>query len=375
MARRVRLEAVSKQFRTLGRTFVAVDDLSLDIPPGSFTTLVGPSGCGKTTTLRMIAGLETPTSGRIYFDDEDVTDRPPQRRDLAMVFQSIALYPHMTVRENIAYGLKVKGVPRAERHDRVDEAAAVLQIEDHLEKQPAELSGGQQQRVALGGAFVQDPEVLLLDEPMSDLDAKLKADLRVEIQRLHQELDATVVYVTHDQTEAMTMSDRVVLLRDGRLEQSATPTTLFDEPVSAYAASFIGTPSTNLLDCVVEAGPGGFEVVGHGFRVPFEGDWLAPHEDRPITLGVRPQYLDPAGGEVRLDVSVEVTEPLGTEAVIHGHSPAGTRVDVVASPAALEGVGPGDTLGVWFDPEDCFLFDAEGRTIAFGRRPVSEASP
>jgi multiple sugar transport system ATP-binding protein len=363
MATRIRLTDLRKEFSTLGQTHVAVDDLTLDIPPGSFTTLVGPSGCGKTTTLRMLAGLETPTSGTIHFDDRDVTDLPPQQRNVAMVFQSIALYPHMTVRANIGYGLKIRGIPKAERNARIDEAAEVLQITEQLEKMPAELSGGQQQRVALGSAFVQDPDVLLLDEPMSDLDAKLKAELRVEIQRLHQELDTTVVYVTHDQTEAMTMSDRVVLLRDGELAQFDPPTTLFDYPASEYVARFIGTPSTNVLDCTVEERGDTPTIVGHGFAVPAPGGALAGSVGQEVRLGIRPQYLRLDGGEHRFDLTVEVIEPLGTESVVHGRTDDGTPVDLVTVDVdrarrrgASAGLQPGDRVSVGFERGDVFVF-------------------
>ncbi|WP_188424575.1 ABC transporter ATP-binding protein [Haloferax sulfurifontis] len=372
MATSIHLDTVRKEFRTLGNTHVAVDDLSLDIPEGSFTTFVGPSGCGKTTTLRMLAGLETPTSGAVSFGDEDVTDLPPQERNVSMVFQSIALYPHMSVRENIGYGLKIHGVPKAERDERIDEAAAVLQIEAQLEKMPAELSGGQQQRVALGGAFVQDPDVLLLDEPMSDLDAKLKSDLRVEIQRLHQELDTTVVYVTHDQTEAMTMSDQVVLLRDGELAQVDPPKRLFDYPNSEYVAQFIGMPSTNVVDCAVEAGDGGTALVGPGFELSLPAGVDVPAAGR-VRLGIRPQYLDVGSeGACRLSVDVEVVETLGTESVVHGRLEDGTPFDVVSD--AVDDAVAGDRLDVSFDLADAFVFGEDGATVLFGSERAGDRS-
>jgi len=371
MAEPIHLEDVRKEYRTAGVTHVAVDDLTLSLPAGSFTTIVGPSGCGKTTTLRMIAGLETPTSGRISFGETDVTDLPPQRRNCAMVFQSIALYPHMTVRGNIGYGLKIRGVPKAERDAKIEAAAETLQITEQLEKMPSELSGGQQQRVALGGAFVQDPDVLLLDEPMSDLDAKLKAELRVEVQRLHQEMDATVVYVTHDQTEAMTMSDHVVLLNDGRLEQFAPPGELFDYPRSEYVARFIGTPSTNVLDCTVEETADGPAVVGDGFSMPV--DSLADAVGETVRLGVRPQYLSPDAGDHRLDLTVEVVEQLGTEYVVHATLGDGTRIDVVSD--AVAHLRPGDQFVAGFDREHAFVFDANGDTVLFGDAPATEHAP
>ena len=373
MARPIHLDSVRKTYRTAGTTHVAVDGLSLSIPEGSFTTLVGPSGCGKTTTLRMIAGLETPTDGRISFGEEDVTDQLPQERNCAMVFQSIALYPHMSVRENIGYGLKVQGVPKADRDARIDEAAETLQITEQLEKMPAELSGGQQQRVALGSAFVQDPDVLLLDEPMSDLDAKLKSELRVEVQRLHQELDATVVYVTHDQTEAMTMSDYVILLNEGTLAQFAPPGELFDSPVSKYVAGFIGTPSTNMLSATVERTGETYTLVGHGFEIPVPADRFRDRAGESIVLGIRPPYLSIDGGRHTLAVTAEVVEQLGTEFVVHGHGPDGTPVDVVSS--AFGDVAPGDELTVGFDAEDLFVFGEDGRTICHGDALAAEALP
>jgi len=364
MARSIRLDDVRKEYHTAGTTHVAVDDLSLTIPEGSFTTIVGPSGCGKTTTLRMIAGLETPSSGTIHFGGRDVTDVRPQDRNAAMVFQSIALYPHMTVRENIAYGLKVAGVPKTERDEAVDEAAETLQITEQLEKMPAELSGGQQQRVALGSAFVQDPDVLLLDEPMSDLDAKLKAELRVEVQRLHKEMDATIVYVTHDQTEAMTMSDQVLLLEQGRLAQFAPPGDLFDRPVSEYVARFIGTPSTNMLSATVEASEDGPAIVGRGYRIPAPAEQFEHRVGEQVKLGIRPQYLSPRTGDHHIEVTVGVVEQLGTEFVVHGETGDGTAVDVVS-----EHVGDaqsGETLSVGFDVADAFVFAPDGQTICHG---------
>ena len=371
MARPIHFDTVRKEYRTAGTTHVAVDGLSLSIPEGSFTTLVGPSGCGKTTTLRMIAGLETPTDGQIAFGEEDVTDQSPQDRNCAMVFQSIALYPHMSVRDNIGYGLKVQGVSKADRDDRIDEAAETLQITEQLEKMPAELSGGQQQRVALGSAFVQDPDVLLLDEPMSDLDAKLKSELRVEVQRLHQELDATVVYVTHDQTEAMTMSDQVILLNEGRLAQFAPPGELFDAPVSKYVAEFIGTPSTNMLSATVERTEEGLALVGDGFEVTAPADPFRDRVGESVVLGIRPQYLSTDGGRYGLVVTAEVVEQLGTEFVVHGHGPDGTPIDAVSS--AFGDVDPGDRLAVGFDAEDLFVFGDDGHTICHGDARAADA--
>jgi multiple sugar transport system ATP-binding protein len=369
MATTIHLNDVRKVFTVGSVEHLAVDGITLDIPAGSFTTIVGPSGCGKTTTLRMLAGLETPTDGTIHFGDKDVTDLTPQERNVAMVFQSIALYPHMSVRENIGYALKIDGIPKADRDEKIEEAAETLQITDQLDKMPAELSGGQQQRVALGSAFVQDPDVLLLDEPMSDLDAKLKAELRVEVQRLHQELDTTVVYVTHDQTEAMTMSDHVVLLNEGRLEQFDPPRELFDHPSSEYTARFIGTPSTNVFEATVEDSDQGPVAVGQGARIRLPGSSLRDRLGQTVKLGIRPQYVTPGSGENELELTVEVVEPLGTESVVHARTEDGSAFDVVTDD--IEGFEPGETVRVSFDTRDLYVFDEQGGTIAFG----SELAP
>lgn len=373
MARPIQLDNISKEYHTTGTTHVAVNDLSLEIPEGSFTTIVGPSGCGKTTTLRMIAGLETPTSGTIRFGDRNVTEMRPQDRNAAMVFQNIALYPHMTVRENIAYGLKVAGVSKKERNAAVDEAAETLQIKEQLEKMPSELSGGQQQRVALGSAFVQDPDVLLLDEPMSDLDAKLKAELRVEVQRLHKEMDVTMVYVTHDQTEAMTMSDHVLLLEQGRLAQFAPPGDLFDRPVSQYVAQFIGTPSTNMLSATVEDSADGPRLVGEQFEIPAPPDQFNDRIGDPVTVGIRPQYLSPDKDNHQVRVIVDVVEQLGTEFVIHGTSVNNTHVNVVDE--TVDDANAEDEISVGFDAADAFVFDKDGETICHGDALITACSP
>lgn len=364
MARQITLENLNKTYQSGGSAHVAVDDLSVTIPEGSFTTIVGPSGCGKTTTLRMIAGLESPTSGRIRFGGEDVTEQRPQERNCGMVFQSIALYPHMTVRENLEYGLKIDGVAPETRAKRIEEAAETLQITEQLDKQPSELSGGQQQRVALGSSFVLDPEVLLLDEPMSDLDAKLKSELRVEVQRIHQELDATVVYVTHDQTEAMTMSDQVLLLNNGQVAQFAPPGDLFDRPVSEYVARFIGTPSTNVVTAEVTSVGDHLLIEGPGFKISVEGNTLDDYTGQTIRVGIRPQYLTPTTGRYSLPVTAEVIEQLGTEFVIHGVTQSDKPVDIVSD--KVGDIASGDTFTASFDPKDLFLFDDSGTTICYG---------
>ena len=371
MAKEIRTERLRKEYDADDRTVVANDDIDLTIEEGEFTTIVGPSGCGKTTLLRMIAGLQEPTSGRLYFGDEDVTDERPQDRDISMVFQNIALYPHMTVRENIGYALKIEGVPNEERAERVEEAAEILQIADQLEKKPDALSGGQQQRVALGAAFVKEPEIILFDEPMSDLDAKLRAELRVEVQQLHKRLDATVVYVTHDQTEAMTMSDTVVTLREGHVEQVAPPTELFDFPNSTYVAEFIGTPATNFLPVDLQLTDGTPTLRGFGMEIEVPSEDLKPHVGETVDLGVRPQYLSAGGGSFELDATIDVIEPLGTESVVHATRPDGEPIDFVTDDIAE--IFPDDTVTIGFDEEDLIVFGPDGEAVVYGARLFDSA--
>jgi len=356
MAKEIHLDHVRKEFDDI----VAVSDVDVTFEAGDFVSLVGPSGCGKTTTLRMIAGLETPTSGRIRFDGVDLTDAQPQERPISMVFQNTALFPHMTCRENIGYGLKVHGVPKAERDERIEEAADILQIPTQLEKMPSELSGGQQQRVALGRAFVERPEVLLLDEPMSDLDAKLKEELRVEIQRLHRNLDATIVYVTHDQGEAMTMSDRIALMDEGSIAQYDDPETLFDRPVSEYVATFIGTPTTNIIAFDIEDGTA---VHPHGAaRLDVPSQLSSAGR---VSVGVRPRALTVGDGQIALEVTVEVIETTGHEYAVHATTPSGkSSVDFVVDDASDLAVG--ETVTVGAELSDLFFFDATGDALAYG---------
>lgn len=363
MAHQIDVTNLRKDFGSI----TAVDDINFSIPAGEFVTIVGPSGCGKTTSLRMLAGLETSTSGTIEFDGTDVTDTSPQERDLSMVFQSIALYPHMTCRENIGYGLKIRGVPKDRRNERIREAAQTLQIEDQLDKMPADLSGGQQQRVALGRAFVEDPEVLLLDEPMSNLDAKLKEELRVEVQRLHQELDATLVYVTHDQNEAMTMSDRIILMRDGDVEQFAGPEKLFHQPVSEYAATFIGTPSTNVLEYTVE----GDDAVRNEHRFTLPPAAQSTDFDT-VHVGIRPQYLSlTADRAVKIDVEIDVIEPLGTEYVVHARTvDDGTKIDVISDD--IGSIEQGSMTTISARRKDIYVFSPAGETIALGETTAKQ---
>jgi multiple sugar transport system ATP-binding protein len=307
------------ELRDITKTFpgdvVAIDDVSLRIPDGEFIALVGPSGCGKSTLLRTIAGLEEVTSGDIAIGGRDVTDLAPRHRDIAMVFQSYALYPHMSVRQNLGYGLKVRRTPKAEIRKRVDEIADLLGLTDLLERKPAQLSGGQRQRVAMGRAIAREPQAFLMDEPLSNLDAKLRVGMRASLAQLHQRLGVTTVYVTHDQVEAMTLGQRVAVMKDGRILQVDAPQRLYERPRDLFVAGFIGSPAMNLIDAAVDGG----EVVFGQFRIPL--DWsrrpIAPAAGRVI-VGIRPEAFEDAmfapSGLPTVDVEVVVLEELGADA-------------------------------------------------------------
>jgi multiple sugar transport system ATP-binding protein len=288
----------------------AVDDVSLHIDDGEFIVLVGPSGCGKSTLLRMVAGLEESTAGRIVIGGRDVTDLAPRDRDIAMVFQSYALYPHMSVRQNLGYGLKVRKTPKHEAAERVERVARMLRLEELLERRPAALSGGQRQRVAMGRAVVREPKAFLMDEPLSNLDAKLRVSMRAQLSSLHSRLRATTIYVTHDQVEAMTLGQRVAVLRDGRLQQVDTPQRLYREPLNLFVAAFIGSPAMNLVEATVA--DGAVEFGGH--RIPLAGE--PPLRGR-VVLGVRPEAFEDValadGSLPTLDVAVDVVEDLGAD--------------------------------------------------------------
>jgi multiple sugar transport system ATP-binding protein len=294
----------------------ALTGFDLQVQDGEFMVFVGPSGCGKTTALRMVAGLERITEGEIRIGDRIVNDLEPQERDIAMVFQNYALYPHMSVRDNIGFGLKMRKVPRAERQRRIDDIGRVLGLEELLDRRPRHLSGGQRQRVAMGRAIVRDPAVFLMDEPLSNLDARLRVQMRAEISRIQREVGATTIYVTHDQVEAMTMGDRVAVLRRGRLQQVDDPQALFDAPVNLFVASFIGSPEMNLLEGAVERD-------GDGLAVRIGADVLpVPRAMRlavgRVAVGIRPDYTFPAAGDgPRLNGRLVVSEPLGSETLVH----------------------------------------------------------
>ncbi|CAB4976788.1 MAG: sn-glycerol-3-phosphate ABC transporter ATP-binding protein UgpC [Actinobacteria bacterium] len=339
-----------------GTTAPAVDKLNLTVNDGEFLVLVGPSGCGKSTSLRMLAGLEEVDNGRILIGDRDVTNVAPKDRDIAMVFQSYALYPHMTVAENMGFALKIAGTPKEERERRVLEAAKLLDLEPYLERKPKALSGGQRQRVAMGRAIVREPQVFLMDEPLSNLDAKLRVATRTQIAALQRRLGITTVYVTHDQVEAMTMGDRVAVLKDGLLQQVDTPRNLYDNPANAFVAGFIGSPAMNLLNAPIV---GGKAMLGNlGIAVPAAAG-------TEITVGVRPEGFTPASDGFH--VLVEVVEELGSDAFVYG-KPADTNVKFAN--ASDEGAQiivrwdpknppkPGETISVTANPNAVHLFNS-----------------
>jgi multiple sugar transport system ATP-binding protein len=317
----VKLEAVRKAFPVGGKIRVAVDDVNLEVADGEFCVLVGPSGCGKSTTLRIIAGLESATSGRVSIGDRDVTDLPAKERDIAMVFQSYALYPHMTAYENMGFALKLRGTPKEEIDSRVRQAATLLGIDEFLERKPRQLSGGERQRIALGRAIVRQPKVFLFDEPLSNLDAKLRLQMRREIAALHRRLGATMIYVTHDQVEAMTLGDRIVVLDKGRVQQIAPPMELYERPRNMFVASFIGSPAMNLLPGeVAREGKTAIQLTGGGVVLEPPAVWeraLTPYRGKPIMLGVRPEDLRLASGKEGFAATVELAELLGNELLLH----------------------------------------------------------
>lgn len=349
----VEIRNLRKEFGSL----VAVEDFNLTIEEGEFITLVGPSGCGKTTTLRMLAGLETVTSGRILFGDHEVTNYPPQQRGVALLFQDIALYPHMSVRDNMAYPLKLEGASKEQRYQRVRETAALLQVEDQLDKRPADLSGGQQQRVALGRSIVREPSMFLFDEPMSDLDAKLKRELRPLFAEVTQRVGCPTMYVTHDQEEAMTMSDRIAIMNDGELEQVGTPEAVYDDPKSRFVGEFIGQPTMEFFDAEVRTLDDGRTLVIDEWQYPVDNDpALEPYEDDEIRVGIRPQDIevvdDPNAGIPGTHV---FDEPLGDQTHSLFETPLG-RVTVVTPPRFR---GNEAEYGLVLDATELKLFDPE----------------
>jgi lactose/L-arabinose transport system ATP-binding protein len=347
------------------KSFGAVDiikGVDLDIASREFVVMVGPSGCGKSTLLRMIAGLEDTTSGTIRIDGEDVTDAEPAERGIAMVFQSYALYPHMTVAENMAFGLRVTGVPKAEIEQRLAEAAQILQLGTYLDRRPAQLSGGQRQRVAIGRAIVRDPKVFLFDEPLSNLDAELRVHMRLELARLHQRLGATMIYVTHDQVEAMTLADKIVVLKAGKVMQVGRPLDVFDDPENMFVTGFIGSPRMNVLPAVVAPGDGRTVLIegdpAMAVALPYLRQALQP--GRNVSLGLRPQHLRVAGDGV-LKLRPDVVEQLGDVGYLHGMTPGGAAL--VAQVAERLQATPSHEMRLAFDPAAAFLFDSDEQRL------------
>jgi multiple sugar transport system ATP-binding protein len=355
----VTFEHVTKTFGE----FLAVDDLSLEIQDGEFMVLVGPSGCGKTTSLRMIAGLEEISSGTLRIGDRVVNDVAPKDRDIAMVFQSYALYPHMSVKDNLAFGLKLRKVPKSDIDRRVNDAARILGLETMLGRKPRELSGGQRQRVALGRAIVREPAVFLMDEPLSNLDAKLRVQTRAEIARLHQRLTTTTVYVTHDQVEAMTMGTRIAVMDKGLLQQVGPPQQLYDHPTNRFVAGFIGSPSMNFAEVSIDGAGTAAVLTGPGLSAPVPShyrDAVGPTTGRKLLAGFRPEHLEL--GEVAESATIrgtaDVVEFLGNEELLHV-TVAGRSDDVVAVVASSHRVRPGDVLDLKIPLAHLHLFDLD----------------
>ncbi|MHB1304104.1 MAG: ABC transporter ATP-binding protein [Acidiphilium sp.] len=346
------------EFQGLGKSFGAttvLHGIDLTLADGEMLVIVGASGCGKSTLLRLVAGLETPSTGRILLDGRDITGTDPARRDIAMVFQNYALYPHMSVFDNMAYGLKLKGIPRGEIARKVEETAATLGLAALLGRKPRELSGGQRQRVAMGRAIVREPKLFLFDEPLSNLDAKLRVQVRGEIRRLQKRLGVTSLYVTHDQIEAMTLADRLIVMHEGHAAQIATPVEVFARPADTYVAGFIGEPSMNLCPATLAAGGGAVRLAGgivalggiHGA----EGD--------KITLGIRPQHVEVGAGNDALDFTIDLVEPLGSETLLHGRLADGMPFAV-----RIAGTPPtAPTLAVRLPEAHLHLFGADGKRI------------
>jgi len=360
---RVKLEHVWKRFGKV----VAVKDFNLETKDGEFVVFVGPSGCGKTTTLRMIAGLEEVSEGNIYIGDRLVNDVPPKDRDIAMVFQNYALYPHMNVYDNMAFGLRLRKVPRDEIDRRVREAAKILKIEHLLKRKPRELSGGQRQRVALGRAIVREPQVFLMDEPLSNLDAKLRVEMRAEISKLHRRLGVTTIYVTHDQIEAMTMGERIVVMKDGEIQQIDTPLNLYDFPVNKFVAGFIGSPSMNFIEVHVAEEGDHVYLLREGVRIRANAKMAKALKDKGyigkrVWLGIRPEHLELKGynsleeDENYLRGEVEIVEPLGADTEVH------VNVDGTLITARLDGHVPvkvGERVELLANRDRLHAFDVE----------------
>jgi multiple sugar transport system ATP-binding protein len=363
------LTGTTKVFTDGGDEIMAVDNIDLDIEDGEFVVLVGPSGCGKSTTLRMIAGLDKPTSGTISIGGEAIQDKSPQERDIAMVFQSYALYPHMTVRGNMAFGLEEStDMTDAEIDETVTDAAETLGIANLLDRKPGALSGGQQQRVALGRAIVRNPEVFLLDEPLSNLDAKLRAQMRTELQQLQDDLGVTTIYVTHDQTEAMTMGDRIAILDGGRLQQLGTPMECYHEPANVFVAGFLGEPAMNFFDATVD----GAALVSEEFTYALPDEIAAKTTDgAEVVLGIRPESIDitddPDSSE-GIPATIDVVEPHGDENAVHLRLGDQSEPTLTAMIDGMRYLASGQSVRVHFPTDSVHLFNAESGEAIHNRQ-------
>jgi multiple sugar transport system ATP-binding protein len=365
--------------------FHAIKDVSLAVERGEFIVMVGPSGCGKSTLLRIIAGLEPITGGTIVINGRDVTRHEPADRGVAMVFQNYALYPHMNVAQNMGFGLRMSGRPRAEVEAAVRRAAEILQITEHLQKRPKELSGGQKQRVAIGRAITRAPEVFLFDEPLSNLDAALRSQMRVELSRLHSELKATMVYVTHDQTEAMTMADRIVVLNAGIIEQTGSPLELYNRPGNLFVAGFLGSPRMNFFKATVTAAGGGWmEAAVPGLAAPVKltlgNDDRAALGGTEVRLGIRPEAFgeEPTPGTITVDADVKVVESLGRETLVYADAGPLRTTDSESQQGYVAVHRPhqaairyGTPIRLAVDPRDIFVFDPKGPTLRFPARDIA----
>lgn len=352
----LKLQNIIKRFGNIE----VIHGVDLDIAHREFIVLVGPSGCGKSTLLRLIAGLEEITEGELYIDGVDMTHESPSNRGIAMVFQSYALYPHMTVEQNMGFGLKMAGVPKDQIKAKVLEVAKILQLEPLLDRKPKAMSGGQRQRVAIGRALVRDPKVFLFDEPLSNLDAELRVQMRVEIARLHEELDATMVYVTHDQVEAMTLADRIVILRDGWVEQVGSPMELYHHPVNCFSAQFIGSPKMNLFNTEITAtGTSNVTVAvpgGESLTIPV--DPTGATVGQKVRLGIRPEHCKVGDGSndgANMKIMIDVSERLGSETFLYGRDSDGKFI-VIKAPGA-DRTAAGTELNLHLDPRRCYLFE------------------
>jgi multiple sugar transport system ATP-binding protein len=369
----IRFQHVAKRFGDVS----VIPDLSLEIRDHEFIVLVGPSGCGKSTILRMIAGLETLSSGELYIGDRLVNDVQPKDRDVAMVFQSYALYPHMTVSDNISFGLRIRKTPPAQIDAAIKDAATVLGLTELLDRKPRELSGGQRQRVALGRAIVRKPSVFLFDEPLSNLDAELRVQMRAELSKLQDRLKTTTVYVTHDQVEAMTLGDRIVVLKGGNLMQIGRPLEIYDTPQNLFVARFIGTPPMNVLSVTVSAD--GRSIEHAAFTLPLPSKWyelLTAYRGKPLTLGIRPEDVSEAGRQrwtasVEFDGVIEIFEPLGHEIIVHARS---GKERILARLETHQLPQMGQTIRLALNGEKIHLFDPQTE-LSLGKQPGDEAPP